>query len=408
MKTEPNVVVVGGGPVGCFAALHLARLGVETTVFEEHAEIGVPSHCAGHLSIRSLKKVGLYPLPSGIVENTFSAANFYSPTGFQLSVRLSRPVTCAVNRELFDKFLARKAEAAGACFHLGSRVRALIIENGFVKGLISEHENAGETRTMAKIVVNAEGISSRLLRETGLSMLNREKLVYAVEAEVENIKDVEPDAVEVYLGKDFAPGFYAWLIPKRDGTGKVGLAAKSGTPKDFLQRLMLKHPVASKQLAGAKITRIGFHPITLGGPIAQAYSDGFLAAGDVASQVKPTTGGGVIFGLTCAGIAAEVAAEAIQKNNVSSGFLQLYQKRFGEALGFDFSVMLRIRRFLDSLSDEKIDDALRFCRRVGLDEALADVDEIDFQGQTLLKMLKKPNAVAALVYFLLLYLSANP
>jgi digeranylgeranylglycerophospholipid reductase len=408
MKTEPNVIIVGGGPVGCFTALKLAKLGVETEVFEEHAEIGVPSHCAGHLSIRSLKKVGLYPLSSRIVENTFSAANFYSPTGFQFSVRLSRPVTCAVNRELFDKFLARKAEAAGACFHLNSRVHSLIIGNGFVKGLISEYANDGETRTTTKIVVDAEGTSSRLLRETGLATLNREKLVYAAEAEVENVRDVESDAVEVYLGKDYAPGFYAWLIPKRDGTAKVGLAAKSGNPKDFLQRLMRKHPVASKQLAGAKITRIGFHPITLGGPIAQTYSNGFLAAGDVASQVKPTTGGGVIFGLTCAGIAAEVAAEAIQKNDVSSGFLQLYQKRVGEALGFDFSVMLRLRRFLDSLSDKKIDDALRFCRRIGLDKALADVDEIDFQGQMLLKMLKKPNAVAAFVYFLLLYSSANP
>ena len=408
MKTEPNVAVVGGGPVGCFTALHLAKLGVETTVFEEHDEIGIPSHCAGHLSIRSLKKVGLYPLPEGIVENTFSAANFYSPTGFQLSVRLSQPVTCAVNRESFDKFLARKAEAAGARFHLDSRVRALIIDNGFVKGLISEQENAGETRTTAKIVVDAEGISSRLLRKTGLSMLNREKLVYAVEAEVENTTDVEPDAVEVYLGKDYAPGFYAWLIPKRDGTAKVGLAAKSGNPKDFLQRLILKHPVASKQLAGAKITRIGFHPITLGGPIPQAYSNGFLAVGDVASQVKPTTGGGVIFGLTCAGIAAEVAAEAIRRDDVSAGFLQLYQKRFGEALGFDFSVMLRIRRFLDSLSDERIDDALRFCRRVGLDEALADVDEIDFQGKLLLQMLTKPAGAAALAYLLLLFLKMNP
>ena len=160
MKTEPKVAVVGGGPVGCFAALHLARLGVETTVFEEHAEIGVPSHCAGHLSIRSLKKVGLYPLPSGIVENTFSAANFYSPTGFKFSVRLSRPVTCAVNRESFDKFLARKAEAAGARFHLDSRVRALIIDNGFVKGLISEKENAGETRHMPQFVTDTVGTST--------------------------------------------------------------------------------------------------------------------------------------------------------------------------------------------------------------------------------------------------------
>src|SRR4030042_6991976 len=110
MKTVSEAVVIGGGPAGSFTAWNLSRLGVETTVFEEHAQIGVPSHCAGHLSIRSLKKVGLYPLPSGIVENTFSAANFYSPSGFQFSVRLSRPVTCAVNRELFDKFLARKAE----------------------------------------------------------------------------------------------------------------------------------------------------------------------------------------------------------------------------------------------------------------------------------------------------------
>jgi len=71
-------------------------------------------------------------------------------------------------------------------------------------------------------------------------------------------------------------------------------------------------------------------------------------------------------------------------------------------------VMLRIRRFLDSLSDEKIDDVLRFCTRIGLDKTLENVDEIDFQGQLLLKILTKPAMVAALAYFLKLYLSANP
>ena len=71
-------------------------------------------------------------------------------------------------------------------------------------------------------------------------------------------------------------------------------------------------------------------------------------------------------------------------------------------------MMLRIRRFLDSLSDEKIDEVLRFCTRIGLDKALENVDEIDFQGQLLLKILTKPAMVAALAYFLKLYLSANP
>ncbi|HLE74631.1 MAG TPA: NAD(P)/FAD-dependent oxidoreductase [Candidatus Bathyarchaeia archaeon] len=408
MKLMSDAIVVGGGPVGSFAALNLARLGAKVTVFEEHSAIGSPSHCAGHLSIRSLRNLGLYPLPRKIVENTFSMANFYSPMGTKLSVRLARPVTCAVNRTLFDRHLAEKAEAAGARYCLSSRVRSLLIDNGFVEGATVERKDAGEEKVSAKIVVDAEGISSRLLRQTGLSTLNRDRLVYAVEAEVENVKNVELDAVEVFLGKNYAPGFYAWLMPKLDGTAKVGLATKTGNPKEFLQRLMLKHPVASKQLGSARITRIAFHPISLGGPIAKAYSNGFIAVGDVASQVKPTTGGGVVFGLTCARIAAQVANEAIRRNDVSSNCLQLYQKRCGDTLGFDFNVMLRMRRALDALSDERVDKALRFCARIGLNRTLEDVEEIDFQGQTLLKVMKKPSVFAALAYFLMLYLFANP
>jgi digeranylgeranylglycerophospholipid reductase len=368
----------------------------------------VPSHCAGHISIRSLKGMGLYPLPDNIVENTFSAANFYSPTGTKFSVRLAQPVTAAVNRTLFDQYLAEKAEAAGATYRLNTRVQSLLVDGGVVKGVNFTQGDKAEEKAYSKIVVDAEGISSRLLRQAGLSALKRDGLVYAVETEVENVKDVELDAVEVYVGRTFAPGFYAWLIPRLDGTAKVGLATKSGNPKEFLQRLIHKHPVASKQLGKAKITRTAFHSISLGGPIPKTYGNGFLAVGDAASQVKPTTGGGVIFGLTCARIAAEVAAEAVQRSDVSSDFLRVYQQRYDEALGFDFSVMLRARRFLDSLSDEKLDEALRFCARWGLGKALETVEEIDFQGQAFLKLLTKPAMFAALAYFLLLYLSANP
>jgi digeranylgeranylglycerophospholipid reductase len=407
MKDVADIIVVGGGPVGSFTALNLAKLGAEVMVLEEHQTIGSPSHCAGHLSIRSLRNLGLYPLPGKIVENTFSKARFYAPSGFRFSVHLAKPVTCSVNREGFDKYLADKAEAAGAHYHLNLRVQSLIIRDGAVKGVTVKQNNKLESFA-SKIVVDAEGISSRLLRQTGLTGLDGEKLVYAIEAEVENAKDLEMDAVEVFLGEAYAPGFYAWLMPRLDGTAKVGLATKSGNPRDFLQRLMLKHPVASKQLSRAKITHMAFHPISLGGPISKAYRSGFLAVGDVASQVKPTTGGGVVFGLTCARIAAEVAEEAIRGNGVSSSFLQVYQKRCTDTLGFDFSIMLRFRRFLDSLSDEKLDEILRFCARIGLNKPLENVEEIDFQGQLLLKISMKPAMFAALAYFLKLYLSANP
>jgi digeranylgeranylglycerophospholipid reductase len=407
MKPVLDAVVVGGGPVGSFAALSLARLGANVTVFEEHAEIGVPSHCAGHLSIRSLRSLGLYPLPGKIVENTFSQANFYSPVGTELSVRLAHPVTCAVNRALFDRYLAEKAEAAGVRYCLSSRVHSLLIEDDHVKG-VSVEQNGKREDVSAKIVVDAEGISSRLLKQAGLSAFNRDGLVYAVEAEVENVQDVASDAVEVFLGKNYAPGFYGWLIPRLDGTAKVGLATRTGNPKVFLHRLMRNHLVASKQLGNARITRMAFHSISLGGPVAKAYADGFLAVGDAASQVKPTTGGGVVFGLTCARIAAQVASEALGRGDFSASCLRLYQQRCSEALGFDVKVMLRMRRFLDALSDEQLDAALRFCARIGLDKTLEDVEEIDFQGRTLLAVLNKPAMWAALAYFLKLYLVANP
>ena len=169
----------------------------------------------------------------------------------------------------------------------------------------------------------------------------------------------------------------------------------------------MKHPVASKKLRGAKVKRLTVHPITLGGPIGRSCSDGFLAVGDVASQVKSTTGGGVVFGLTCAAIAAEVAAEAVRRDVFSSDFLSVYQRRCGEVLGFDARMMVRMRRTLDALSDERLDSLVGLCSKLELEKTLRSVEDIDFQGRTLLRVLRSPRVLVALGYFFFSFLFAN-
>jgi digeranylgeranylglycerophospholipid reductase len=206
------------------------------------------------------------------------------------------------------------------------------------------------------------------------------------------------------LGQDYAPGFYGWLIPRPDGTAKLGLATSHGNPQQYLQTLIHKHLVASKQLRKAKILNQAYHAITLGGPIKQAYTNGFLAVGDCASQVKPTTGGGVIFSITCARIAAQVAAEALANGDVSASMLESYQKQFMDTLGRDILFMLRARKAVNSFSDVELDRAIGFAAKMGLSRALAEVDEIDFQSKTLLAVLRKPQAYATLAYLLALYL----
>src|SRR5665647_2191369 len=240
-----DAIVVGGGPVGSYTALNLAKLGVKATIFEEHSTIGFPSHCAGHISIKSLRGMGLYPLPKGIVENIFCAANFHSPLGAKFSIKLSCPVTLALDRARFDQFLADQAQNAGAILVLGSYVQSLLVIDGSVKGVNVRHTDGSEEKVYSKIVLDAEGVSSRLLRQAGLKALKTSGLVYAVEAEVDTVQDVELNAVEVYFGKSYAPGFYGWLIPRPDGSAKTGLATNHGDPREYLKRLLSKHPVAS-------------------------------------------------------------------------------------------------------------------------------------------------------------------
>jgi geranylgeranyl reductase family protein len=407
MSEASDIIVVGGGPCGSFTAFNLARLGAKVTVFEEHNEIGVPCHCAGHLSIQGLKKLGLHKLPKGIVENRFKGAIFHSPKGKKLTVEFAETVTCSVNRELFDKYLANIAENAKTQYFLKSQVKSLIIENNVVKG-VKVNQNEKTRKFTANIIIDAEGISSRILRQTGLTMLDSRMVVNAVQVNIENVKDIEPDMVEVFLGKKYAPGFYAWLIPRKNSKAKIGLATSIGNPKDFLQRFMHKHPTASKKLGKAKILGTVFHPITIGGPIPKTYFNSFLAVGDVASQVKPTTGGGVIFGLNCARIAATVAHEALKRKDFSSKFLSNYQKLCNKMLGFDMKVMLKLRKMLNALSDDKIDEAISFCIKLGFGKSVKDIEDIDFQGSSLLRSLPKPRILAALFYFFFLYFSANP
>jgi len=407
MENLSDVIIVGGGPSGSFSALNLSNRGFNVTVFEEHSEIGVPCHCAGHISINGLKNLGLYPLPKGVVENTFVGAKIHSPIGKAFTVRLAKPITCTVNRTLFDKYIANLAQKAGAQYNMGARVKSLIFADGFVRGVV--FKRCGKAyRFLCKVTFDAEGVSARLLRQALLPPPRINKIVRGAQAEVKNIKDVEKDIVEVILGSNYAPGFYAWIIPKNETEAKVGLATKTGDPRTLLKKLMSKHPVVSAKMRMAKVTRESYHPITIGGPILRAYTNGFLAVGDAASQVKPTTGGGIILGLNCARIAADVAAEALDKNDFSAEFLGMYQRRVMKMFGFDLKIMLKFRGMLDKLTDRKLDAIISLCERIRLNEALKDLKEIDFQGRALLKMAQNPKALTALAFFFLNYFLGKP
>ena len=396
---ETDVAVVGAGPCGSLAALTAARKGARVAVFEEHSKIGAPAHCAGHLSLKGLNRLGLN-LPPSIFENSFESAVFFSPSGEQFSVDFKSPTTCVVNRELFDQHLARLASEEGVQYFLGSRVEALIRERKATKGVVIKRDGEVE-KFSSDVVIDSEGIASRILKYAELSSISSKMLVKAVSAEVDNVKDVENDRVEVYLGNAIASGFYAWLIPRRDGTAKIGLATDRGNPKHRLEQFMGKHKVSRVKFAKSKVLHLTYHAIPLGGPILRTYTDGFLAVGDVASQVKPTTGGGVVTGLSCAHLAGEVAGQAIKEKDFSAGFLRQYETKWTHEIGFDMKAMLLARKLLNRLSDHEIDTIFRLSTRLHLEETLIHVKSLDFQGKEAIRLAMRPSALVTLAFFFL-------
>ena len=399
-----DAIVVGGGPCGSFAAWTLAKLGANVAVFEEHKKIGVPSHCAGHVSLNGLKRLGLR-LPQKVFENEIYGAVFYSPSGLEFRVKRSSPVTCVLNRELLDKHLAELAVKAGAQYFTGSRVNSLVSKSGVVTG-VSVRKGVKET-VSSNVVIDAEGCSSLLLKRTGLQTLDRSMVVNAIQAEVDQVDDMDIDMVEVYLGRKYALGFFAWIIPKKNGSAKVGLATKAGDPREYLKRFMQKHPVASKKLRRSKITRLSMHPISLGGAIPKTYANGLLVLGDAASQVKPTTGGGIIFGLICAGIAGKVAYEAIENRDFSEKFLSRYEFRWRKLIGFDLAMMLKLRKMLDRLSDDKVDKFISLCTKLEINRVLEEAGDADFMGRSLVRMLPNPATLSTALYFVFYSLTSH-
>jgi len=396
VQTQTDVVVVGAGPAGSFAALTAARMGAQVIVCEEHSEVGIPRHCPGHISIKGLDKLGLR-VPEKMIENRISGAVFYSPSGNEFRVKLQSPMTYAINRSLFDKHLMQLAEKASVRLILGTRVEKLLFSGTSVTGVSfkgGEHLKSGT-------VIDAEGIASTLLKQVGLQTFDRSLAVNAVNGEVENAESLENSTVEVYLGQKYAHGLYAWMIPKRDGSAKVGLATRTGNAREHLKFLLGCHPVASRKIRFRDVKNLSYHLIPLGGPIPKTYHSGFLAIGDVSSQVKPTTGGGVVMGMTCARIAGETAAQAVRQQNFSDSFLSHYQTRWRQAISFDMNAMRRIRLMLNRLSDKRLDSIIRLCSQLHVDEKLKDLDDIDFQGKAVLQLLKSPGAWTILMYSLL-------
>lgn len=377
------ILVVGAGPSGLLVARELAREGAEVTVVEEHREIGVPTHCAGLISVEGLERIKVKPSPKFVL-NEVRGARFHSPCGLSFKVEAKQTKAYVLDRRQFDKHLATQATEGGARILLGHRVKELALEEGKMVGKFSK----GTDRMPADVVVLAEGVSGTLTKRLGVRV--PKGILPAVQQEIAGL-DVDPSFVDLYFGQDVAPGFFVWKIPLSAEVVRVGLACSQGNPLLRLGKFVKKE-VGKKH----RVISMSSGLILTGGPIRKTYGNGFLLVGDAAGQTKPTTGGGVITGGICALHAAKTVRQAIRKGDYSAKTLRSYDSSWRAELGEEFRLMRLARRIANRLSDGVVDKLFSVVIKEGIAEEVSVIGDIDFQSSALTFLIRHRSVLKVL------------
>jgi len=328
-----DVVIVGAGPVGCRVGELLGKKGLRVLILEEHPEIGKPVQCAGLVSHRIFD---LSEVSKDVVVNVVEKARFFSHDENYIKLKSKKPVY-VIDREKFDKEVAKKAQDVGVKIKTTKFV-------GYEKDKNFLKVKSTKGVFQAKILVGGDGPNSSVAHVSGLKL--PKNILTGIQSTINS--EFNPDIVELWFSSEFVPDFFGWVIPESKRQARVGLATAKNVKerfKKFLKKRFDK-PVKEKSKT-AGVIRFGL--------IDDSVNDRVLLVGDAASQVKPFSGGGLIYGLTGAKFAAEACIKCLEEGRYDHRFLkENYDDAWKKELAGPIKKGLLLNKMIHSLSDDRL------------------------------------------------------
>jgi len=348
---EADVIVVGAGPAGSTTAYYLAQAGLDVLMLEKSTfprekvcgdgltPRGVKALVAMGISVSEqdgwVRNKGLRVIGAGQrLELPWPELSSYPGYG------LVRP------RTDLDQMLARRAQQAGARLFEGVTVTGPVLDDrtGRIAGVTAKSGEDGEHSYRGRIVVAADGNSSRLSVAMGLRKRDDRPLGVAVRTYYRSPRH-DDDHLESWLdlwdSDRLLPG-YGWIFGMGDGTSNVGLgllntsAAFGHTDYHALLRRWLKGMPAGWGFTEENRTQpVRGAALPMGFNRTPHYFNGLLLVGDAGGMVNPFNGEGIAYAMESGEILARTIVQALARarraetERVLAGYPQALTEAYG-------------------------------------------------------------------------------
>ena len=390
MSFDYDVTIIGAGPIGSTLAYELAKEDIKVCLIDKKKIIGLPLQCAGIINKRVLE---INHFPDELILNKVKGAFLHSKN-HALSVSKEEDQALILDRVALDQFLYNRAIENGVHSYLSSKVVSI----DDIEGSITFQNESSQKTIKSKIIVGADGPHSLVSSAIGNDFHYYCASQYLVKVEEGNN---HMSFVDLYAYADLFPGFI-WQIPVSKNIYRIGLFSNFNYKKqneildDFLkndfnyddfeviEKYKGKIPIYNKDI--------------------KLFKNRTLIIGDAASQVKPTTGGGLLIGFETVEMAKKAILFALNLESFNSlnidkadendkeilqDSLESYQNDFEKRFLKEFSYQFKVQKTLCALSDDDLDYFFEKLKENEAEKLISEYGDMDNQAILVKEFLKR-------------------
>ncbi len=360
--TQPDVIVIGGGPSGSTVATLLAKRGFQVVILERdhfprfhvgESLIPFTFPVFERMGVLEKMKQSHFTKKYG-VQFISEQGKLSEPFRFSQYDPHDRSQTWQVLRSEFDLMLLNHARETGVQVHEGARVLEVLFDGERAVGVRYKPENGPEQELRSTIVVDASGQSSVLIDRLGLREWDpvlKKAAIWTYWKGATREPGLDSGGTIVIQTQDKKGWF--WYIPLHDDIVSVGVVAgfdylfKNRATKD-LEKIYFEEvercPGVKPRIANATRTEEYRALKEYSYRASKVAGDGWVLIGDAFGFLDPLYSSGVLLALVSADMASESIADALDANDPSEKRLRTWEPEYMKA-------MERMRRLVCAFYD---------------------------------------------------------